>query len=240
VDISRLYSYIGKNSLRWRAFAEADVARQSMLTHAEIWTAIERLAARSGLSASGLAKKAGLDPTTFNKSKRITPDGRPRWPSTESVAKALDATGTEFATFVGLISEGGAAAPVKQVVPLLGLAQASSEGYFDEFGYPVGTGWDEIAFPAIEDEHAYALEITGEAMQPAYRDGTIIIVSPTTPLRRGDRVVVKTKAGELTASELKRRTAKTVELKPFNPEAPDRTLAEEELAWIARIVWASQ
>src|SRR5688572_10111136 len=98
--------------------AEADVTRQSMLTHAEIWTAIERLAARSGLSASGLAKKSGLDPTTFNKSKRITPDGRPRWPSTESVAKALDATGTDFATFVSLISEGGAQPPAKQVIPL--------------------------------------------------------------------------------------------------------------------------
>ena len=63
-----------------------------MLSHSQIWTALDRLAARAGLSPSGLAKKSGLDPTTFNKSKRITPDGRPRWPSTESVAKALDAT----------------------------------------------------------------------------------------------------------------------------------------------------
>ena len=43
-----------------------------MLTHAQIWTALDRLAARSGLSASGLAKRSGLDPTTFNRSKRIT------------------------------------------------------------------------------------------------------------------------------------------------------------------------
>ena len=60
-----------------------------LLTHNQIWNAIDRLAARAKLTASGLAKKAGLDPTTFNKSKRITPEGRPRWPSTESVAKAL-------------------------------------------------------------------------------------------------------------------------------------------------------
>ena len=64
-----------------------------MLTHAQIWTALDRLAARADLSPSGLAKRSGLDPTTFNKSKRITPDGRARWPSTESVAKALAATG---------------------------------------------------------------------------------------------------------------------------------------------------
>src|SRR5690606_2243569 len=139
-------------------------------------------------------------------------DGRPRWPSTESVAKALDATGTDFATFVSLISEGARPGPARQVVPLIGLAQAGQPGYFDEYGYPIGNGWDEIAFPAIDDEHAYALEVTGDAMLPAYRDGTILIVSPTTPLRRGDRVVVKTKDGEVTAKELKRRTAKTVEL----------------------------
>jgi phage repressor protein C with HTH and peptisase S24 domain len=43
------------------------------LTHPQVWNAIDRLAARYGYSASGLAKKAGLDPTSFNKSKRITP-----------------------------------------------------------------------------------------------------------------------------------------------------------------------
>ena len=64
-----------------------------MLSHDQIWAAIDSLAARYGMSASGLAKKAGLDPTTFNKSKRVSPDGRQRWPSTESVAKVLEATG---------------------------------------------------------------------------------------------------------------------------------------------------
>ena len=68
------------------------MAARAMLTHADIWNAVDRLAARAGLSASALARKAGLDPTTFNKSKRVTPQGRPRWPSTESLAKIIDAT----------------------------------------------------------------------------------------------------------------------------------------------------
>ena len=75
------------------------------LTHAQIWTALDRLAARAKLSPSGLAKRSGLDPTTFNKSKRITPDGRARWPSTESVAKALAATSVSVESFVSLIAE---------------------------------------------------------------------------------------------------------------------------------------
>ena len=209
-----------------------------MLTHAQIWTALDRLAARAGLSPSGLAKRAGLDPTTFNRSKRITPDGRARWPSTESVAKALAATGTTVDSFVQLIDDSGRA--TVQAVPLIGFAEAGAGGFFDDGGFPVGKGWDEIAFPAVNDEHAYALEISGDSMQPAYRDGDVIIVSPAAPVRRGDRVVVKTKKGEVMVKELKRQTAKQVELKSLNTDHPERTLSLDDVVWIARIVWASQ
>src|SRR6266436_1935666 len=202
------------------------------LTHDQIWTALDRLAARAGLSPSGLAKRSGLDPTTFNKSKRITPDGRQRWPSTESVSKALAAANSSIDTFVQLI---GDAARTVQSVPLLGFAQAGAGGYFDDGGFPAGKGWDdEVGLPSVNDEHAYALEISGDQMKPTYRDGDIIVVSPGTPIRRGDRVVVKTTGGEVMVKELKRRTTKTLELQSLNPNHAD------QVAWIARIVWASQ
>jgi phage repressor protein C with HTH and peptisase S24 domain len=209
-----------------------------MLTHNQIWTALDRLAARSKLTASGLAKRSGLDPTTFNKSKRITPEGRPRWPSTESVAKALAATNTKIDTFVTLITDGGKAAIAS--VPLIGFAEAGAGGYFDDGGFPVGKGWEEIAFPQVSDEHAYALEISGDSMKPAYRDGDIIVVSPAAPVRKGDRVVVKTKNDEVMVKELKRKNSKVVELKSLNAEHRDRTLNMADVVWIARIVWASQ
>jgi len=217
------------------------MARQSkaqrILTHSQVWTAIDRLAERAGMSPSGLAKRSGLDPTTFNKSKRITADGRQRWPSTESVSKALAATNSSIDTFVQLIGD-GARSP--QSVPLLGLAQAGSGGHFDDSGHPAGRGWDEAALPAASDEHVYALEISGDAMKPAYRDGDIIVVSPGTPIRRGDRVVLKTSDGEVMVKELKRRTTRTLELASLNPAQADRTLDADDVAWIARIVWASQ
>jgi phage repressor protein C with HTH and peptisase S24 domain len=209
-----------------------------MLTHAQIWTALDRLAARAGLSPSGLAKRSGLDPTTFNRSKRITPDGRARWPSTESVSKALAATGTTIDIFVDLIQDTGRSAI--QAVPLIGYAEAGAGGFFDDAGFPVGKGWDEIAFPAVSDEHAYALEISGDSMLPAYRRGDIIVVSPAAPVRRGDRVVVKTRGGEVMVKELKRKTAKSIELQSFNAAHPNRTLPLSDVLWMARIVWASQ
>lgn len=208
-----------------------------MLTHKQIWTAIDALAARNGLSPSGLAKLAGLDPTTFNKSKRGAANGKLRWPSTESVAKILAATGASLDDFVALVGNHVART---RMVPLIGLAQAGRGGYFDDAGFPAGSGWEGIAFPELADEHAYALEITGDSMLPVYRDGDRIVVSPSTNPRRGDRVVVKTQSGEVMAKLLARMTAQRLELKSLNPEYEDRTFALSEIVFVHRIIWASQ
>jgi phage repressor protein C with HTH and peptisase S24 domain len=210
------------------------------LSHHQVWAAIDGLAARFDMTASALARVAGLDPTSFNRSKRFTGEGdaRPRWPSTESLSKVLDATGVTFGEFAAL-ADGGRAGPARGV-PLIGLAQAGSDGFFDDAGYPVGEGWDEVGFAGLAEEGVYALEISGDSMAPVYRDGDRIVVSPTTEPRRGDRVVVKTAAGEVMAKELARITAKAIELKSLNPAYEGRVLDRREVAWIARILWASQ
>ena len=214
------------------------------MKHEDVWRAIDTLAAENGLSASGLAKRSGLDPTTFNPSKRRMPDGRNRWPSTESVAKVLNATGASLESFTSLVSgartlASNAARPARRV-PLIGLAQAGGEGFFDDGGFPVGGGWDEVSLPEIADPNAYALEISGDSMEPVYRDGDMVIVSPSAPIRRGDRVVVRTSKGEVMAKQLTRRSARRVELKSLNPEHPDYSFDLTEVAWVHRIVWASQ
>jgi phage repressor protein C with HTH and peptisase S24 domain len=216
------------------------------MKHEDIWRAIDTLAAENGLSASGLAKRSGLDPTTFNPSKRRMPDGRARWPSTESVAKVLDATGATLESFTSLVSGARALSSITasrsavRRVPLIGLAQAGGEGYFDDGGFPVGGGWDEVSLPEIADLNAYALEISGDSMEPVFRDGDLVIVSPSAPIRRGDRVVVRTLGGEVMAKQLTRRSARRVELKSLNPEHPDYSFDLTDVAWIHRIVWASQ
>lgn len=216
------------------------------MRHDDIWRAIDSLAAENGLSASGLARRAGLDPTAFNPSKRIGPDGRARWPSTESVAKVLAATGAGIEAFAALVS-GQAALPSNsrgprpsRRVPLIGLAQAGGEGFFDDGGFPVGGSWDEISLPEIADPNAYALEISGDSMEPVFRDGDVVIVSPAAPIRRGDRVVIRTRLGEVMAKELKRQSAKRIELASLNPAHPDYSFELPDVAWIHRILWASQ
>lgn len=209
------------------------------LKHADIWNAVDSLARDHGLTASALARRAGLDPTTFNKSKRVTREGKQRWPSTESIAKVLDSTGTSLGDFVAYASgDGPQQAP--RHIPLLGMAQAGDRGFFDDAGYPVGGAWDEIALPEVADPHAYALEISGDSMEPVYRDGDTIIVSPGANVRRGDRVVLRTVEGEVLAKQLLRQTARRIELQSLNDAHQDRSFGIEEVVWMARILWASQ
>lgn len=73
------------------------------MTHDDIWHAIEEFAVQHGMSCSGLARCSGLDPTTFNKSKRWTKEGQPRWPSTNSISKILSSTGASIQDFTKLI-----------------------------------------------------------------------------------------------------------------------------------------
>jgi phage repressor protein C with HTH and peptisase S24 domain len=209
-----------------------------MLTHAQIWTALDRLAARSGLSPSGLARKAGLDPTTFNRSKRMTPEGRSRWPSTESLAKSLAATGTSMDTFVQLIDDPSRSG--SHGVPMIDFAQAATDSHFDDSGHPAGNGWHELAFPAIADDSAYALKIVGDSMAPIYRDGSVIVVSPAAAVHKDDRVLVKTRDGQITVREFKRSTPKVIELRALTKAQKDETLPARDVVWMARIVWASQ
>ncbi len=215
-----------------------------MISHDTIWIAIDRLAESAGFSTSGLARKAGLDPTAFNRSKRISPEGKPRWPSTESISKVLQVTGASMTEFIALVEtrEIVINPPGPRPIPLLGLAQAGRDGYFDDSGFPAGAGWDEVRFPDAHasDENAYALEIQGDSMLPLYRDGDIIVVSPTAQLRKGDRVVVKTRKGEVMAKELMRKTVQKVDLKSLNADHDDRSLPSSDILWIARILWVSQ
>jgi phage repressor protein C with HTH and peptisase S24 domain len=217
-----------------------------MFSHSEIWLAIDTLAKKHGFSTSGLAKKAGLDPTAFNKSKRVSPDGKPRWPSTESIAKILSITGSSMSELT-LTIESFQSFEITSTgrapgIPVIGYAQAGSEGYFDDAGYPAGTGWDEVSLPHFngQNERVYALEVSGDSMLPLYRDGDIIVVSPDSDLRKGDRVVAKTMGGEVMAKELIRHTNNKVELGSFNPAHEPRAFATKDIAWIARIIWVSQ
>ena len=204
--------------------------------HGDIWRGIDLLAAKHGLSPSGLAKLAGLDATAFNKSKRVSVDGRLRWPSTESVSRALAAVGDVFRDFADLIEgEQGVA------LPLLDFAEACGAQHFDDSGRPCGEHWETIQVPGADPgEGLFILEVVDASFAPTYRNGDRLVISPGAQIRSGDRVVVRTQDGDIQAYEMGRRTQKRVKLNSLDGDLGSYSLAPADIAWIARILWVSQ
>ena len=212
-----------------------------MLSHEQIWRGVDRLALRNGLSASGLAKRAGLDPTTFNKSKRVTQDGKQRWPGTESLSKILDATQTSMAEFVTLIDE--TASPQQRATELrLKSIRVSriTDDSFDKSGFPNDGDWEDVEFPAIEDPRAYMVELDRDGAQSFCRPGSLVVVSPSSSVRRHDRIILKPKAGSLIFGTIKRKTAQQYTIVDTGGQPDEATFATKDIAWVARILWVSQ
>lgn len=209
------------------------------LSHARLWKAIDGLARHEGLSVSALARRAGLDATSFNPSKRFGPGDppRPRWPSTESLTRILTVTGLSLGEFAALAQD-GTGRPA--TVPMLGMAQAGLDGFFDDAGLPVGDGWEQTELPRPRDS-LLSLRIAGDSMAPLYREGDRVIVDrEATEVRRGDRVVVRTTGGETLAKQVSALTARAVTLASVNPAYEPRTIAHTDIVWMGRILWVSQ
>ena len=186
-----------------------------MLRHKDLWNTIDQLARVNGYSASGLAKKAGLDPTSFNKSKRISADGKARWPSTESISKILAATDTTMAEFLALMGEDVASVPVAKKeekapaapaptpaptapaykIPLIQDIHAINPDVFNEEGGLIRD--DATTYFTLPDvrmqvsDEAWAMVITGASFAPYFQEGDILLVDPHGPARAGDPFLIR-------------------------------------------------
>jgi phage repressor protein C with HTH and peptisase S24 domain len=208
------------------------------LSYTEIWRAIDKLAMMQNLSVSALAIKAGLDPTTFNPSKRINASGRPRWPSTESIHKILQVTNTSAADFLSM-SGGSGLTSSAVTMPLLNLPVGKHPSFFAATGEPKkNNAWDAIEFPGHIPPHAFALEVTDDAYLPYYKNGDRLIAAAGGIFRHGDRVVVALKSGDILLGIFARHSALNLELNLMNGNS--MTIPNADISWLARILWATQ
>lgn len=208
-----------------------------MLSHGDVWRGVDRLAEVNGLSPSGLARRAGLDPTTFNKSKRTTRDGRPRWPSTESLAKILEATTTSLADFVGLVDHGTDRPASSTLIPCVRLTTARPEN-FDAAGFPK-PGLDPVETPLKTEGPIYAIDIDTRQFEPALREGDMVIVSPQLGVRRLDRIAIMTRSGQLRLGILSGRTANRVWIGELADPSSTEELAGDDVLWLSRCTWTA-
>lgn len=212
------------------------------MKHEDVWRALDTLAAEKGLSPSGLARAAGLDPTSFNRSKRTTRSGL-RWPSTESLARVLSATGASLETFSTLV--GGARALTigrthrARHLPVLPLSRLDNDGLFDATGAPCGAEWEATEVPQPADPQSYAVRVDGMRLEPAFRIGGTLILSPEAPVRPDDRVLLRREDGGVGAFIVGGGGAAAIEFHSLDAEAGGFRAARAALRWMHRIVWVS-
>ena len=201
---------------------------RSKMRHDRLWAAIDAIASRHGLTPSGLARRAGLDATAFNKSKRFTGDGRPRWPSTESIAKILAATQSDLADLVRLMDGHDADRLPPPTAPRDVLADLPA-GFHDD-GLAGSTGDDRLRMVSVDDGR----------MLPLYRPGDVLVVSPEAALAPGDRVVLCIDDGACEARTFHGSSAAGLHLGPLAGTGAVETVATARVSRLARILWVSQ
>ena len=218
-----------------------------MFRHLQIWTAIDRLADMNGLSPSGLARKAGLDATAFNKSKRFSKEGRERWPSTESLAKVLEVTKTEFLDFGMILKPDGRYGLPHSASDLVYTSNVNTipaelprNGFFEKDVQESTGKWEIIPLPEGQFDGDYAFRISDNSMLPVYRENDIVIVSKQVATKAGDRVVVKLANGKYIVRILLDSGHDAVMLTTFNMEKAEQRLNRDNIEWMMKITWASQ
>lgn len=212
------------------------------MKHEDVWYAIDTLATNYGVSTSMLAKLAGLDPTTFNKSKRIGKDGKKRWPSTESLAKVMEVTGCGITDIVPLIEE---KSDIECYVPLLDGKQLRNKSLFDVDGNVIDNEGklDGLDMTSFSGNASFAFEVGGDELRPFYYNGDVLIISSQASIRKGDKIIIKKIDGMVIARRFVKQTAQAVFVSQSTDsecQNNDERLEKSEIEWFSRVMWVSQ
>lgn len=201
-----------------------------MFTHDQIWTAIDRLAESRGFSPSGLARQSGLDPTAFNRSKRISPNGKPRWPSTESISKILAVTNSTMTDLFSLM-DGGSDGET-QLVPLLTHADLRSGRVTSDkagmFSINLDTGTD-----------SFAVRIDDDYFSPLFRAGSVLVADRSVKMKANDRILLFSSKDGLKGGILQSAQKRNLTVLLPGDAFREVVFAESDVEWTARILWAS-
>lgn len=89
----------------------------------------------------------------------------------------------------------GERAPVSEamprLIPLINRVAAGALTEFTDLGYPARVADEYVRAPDVEDPDAFAARVTGDSMSPEYREGDIVVFSPSAAASSGDDCYVR-------------------------------------------------
>ena len=209
-----------------------------MLQHKHLWDAIDTLAQLNGYSTSGLAKKAGLDPTIFNKSKRISTDGRERWPTTESIAKILNVANSSIGQFASLIHNN----TITQDSLALPTTKLSALQASNSFISSTGHINPDLRFNSEQstqiDSQSFMLKINSNLYTPDFKKGDTVIVTTNGGVRKKDLVVIALTNGDNIIVRIKKISIHMVETESINTDTlKTLSIPNKDILWLGRILY---
>lgn len=215
-----------------------------MLSHEQVWSAIDQLAENNRLTPSGLARQSGLDPTSFNKSKRMTSEGRLRWPSTESIAKALSATRTPFSEFANIV-RGEPHFALRQKMDhkqpdAMGFSQAGVANFCDDGGLPALQKSANDPVHPFEEPDSFTMKITGDELDPVYRHGDTIIAVHERAVKPGARIIIELQDQSVLIRDFLSINGGEMKVATLTDPKLESVIPRAKIAKIARILWVSQ
>lgn len=201
--------------------------------HKSIWDGIDNLAAHHGLSVSALARKAGLDPTIFNKSKRVSAHQKLHWPSTESLMRVLETTECSFGYFVEMMTQD---MPVKDnyTIPLIDGKDITT---LDSYGFPAQDNTKTITLPFAYDKDNFAYKPSPED-EEVFRlhQNNILLVCPHSRFYPEDIVLIKTKEKKRPdIRRLKKMTTYHIESSPLFEKKTLLQSSGKDISWAFKI-----
>lgn len=127
-------------------------------------------------------------------------------------------------------------------VPVVNRVSAGYPKEFTDLGYPARVADEYVSVPDVYDADAFAARVVGDSMEPAYREGDIVVFSPVaTPTAGSDCFVRLDRDDETTFKRVYFETdgegRELIRLQPLNSAYPPRVLEREAVAGLYAAVY---
>ena len=129
-------------------------------------------------------------------------------------------------------------------VPVINRVSAGYPKDFTDLAYPKGVADEYVSCPDVNDKDAFAARVHGDSMWPKYREGDIVIFSPTAPHKNGDDCFVRFEDGHTTFKRVFFESddggTSVLRLQPRNEKYRAQTIASEKVTGLYKAVFKYQ